>query len=295
VRIKTQLQALVGVGALAAFGLAQAGEMAVTSENEARDALNHPIASAKALTPAVIVNGYLGDVIGDVDFYTFEGTENDDVTIRVDGISGQEPFDAGVALFTSPDDSPDGTRTILDEDRGFMGELPTLENINLPYTGTYVIGVSNANRMFLSSGELDPNTAHIEITGDYALSIEGATSEPEIETISIAVNPGEDRKKLNPKANYLIPVAILSQPGFRALTVDRDSLTFGATGTEDSFSKCDYVGRDINGDNMIDLVCYFQNRKAGWDGSEDTGIVNGETTDGLQFTGKGGLNMVPKY
>ncbi|MET8761161.1 hypothetical protein [Lentzea sp. NPDC004782] len=51
------------------------------------------------------------------------------------------------------------------------------------------------------------------------------------------------------KKEGLIPVAILSTAEFNAVTqVDRTSLTFGATGLEQSLVRCGSPGEDVNDD-----------------------------------------------
>jgi hypothetical protein len=54
----------------------------------------------------------------------------------------------------------------------------------------------------------------------------------------VDVRPG-DQPVVNPRSRGMLPVAVLSQPGFDPVAdVDVDSLRFGVTGEEDSVVRC---------------------------------------------------------
>ena len=64
------------------------------------------------------------------------------------------------------------------------------------------------------------------------------------EYIDIDIKPGSHHNTINPKSKGKIPVAILSTEDFDAPSkVDRDSLTFGSTGEEDSLAFCNRKGK----------------------------------------------------
>ena len=74
-----------------------------------------------------------------------------------------------------------------------------------------------------------------------------------------------------------ITVAILSTVGFDAMTVDPNSLTFGATGKEKSLFRCRKHDKDINRDGRIDMVCYFKPDVASFQPGDLNGKLEGKT------------------
>ncbi|HKA39361.1 MAG TPA: DVUA0089 family protein [Burkholderiales bacterium] len=99
--------------------------------------------------------------------------------------------------------------------------------------------------------------------------------------------------RVYPQADGKIAVAILSSRTFNAMKVDKRSLTFGADGDEASYVDCHREGIDVNRDGRKDLVCRFDNRKAGFDVGDLEGILRG-TVDGIQFEGRAPLKVVMK-
>ena len=79
-----------------------------------------------------------------------------------------------------------------------------------------------------------------------------------VKEVSVDIKPGSDTNPINPNSNGNIPVAILSNPDYDALSmVDVTSLTFGRSGNEESLAFCNENGEDVNGDGLPDLVCHF--------------------------------------
>jgi hypothetical protein len=76
--------------------------------------------------------------------------------------------------------------------------------------------------------------------------------------------------------------------------VDRDSLTFGKSGEEDSLAFCMPWKMDVNGDHKKDLICYFFERKAGFTCGDTEGTLRGITKkDGKLFEGRDNVKIVP--
>jgi len=92
----------------------------------------------------------------------------------------------------------------------------------------------------------------------------------------------------------IIPVSILSAKNLNApKMVDEHSLTFGATGDEQSFAFCDRLNLDINRDRYRDLTCYFLKEHAGFECGNTTGILKGKTVDGMFIEGKDSVKVIP--
>ncbi len=100
----------------------------------------------------------------------------------------------------------------------------------------------------------------------------------------IDIRPGTSTNAIDPKGNGIIPVAVLSEPGFDApAQMDRASLTFGRTGSETSLASCSNTLEDISGDGLRDLVCNFDTAATGFRAGDTEGILAGQTVSGVQF------------
>jgi len=117
---------------------------------------------------------------------------------------------------------------------------------------------------------------------------------PVPEPVFIDIKPGTYPNSINPKSKGKIPVAILSTKDFNApKMVDRDSLTFGATGDEDSLAFCNPKGEYINGDRLKDLVCHFYTEDTEFLCGDTEGVLKGMTTDGALIEGRDSVRIVP--
>lgn len=287
------------LAALLAPGLAQA-----VSESEP----NHPIGQPQELEVVdqgsglggATVDGVIGNLSGtpvaDLDYFSFEGTEGDVVTLDIDmGMGGARSVDTIMAVFGP---GPAYAILRLNDDGGLpldSGSISRLDsritNFRLPATGSYVVGVSGYPRRFVNGGGVSSNTVGASGNGDYTLLVTGVTVP--VMQINIEIKPGSgDVAPINPKSKGKIPVALLGSSQFVVTDVDQASLGFGHSGNERSLFKCGDPD-DVNGDAFPDLVCHFQNQVAGWDSSDDEGIVKGKLDDGRKFEGRAWLKVVP--
>lgn len=105
------------------------------------------------------------------------------------------------------------------------------------------------------------------------------------------VKPRSFPSSINIKKEGLVPVAILSTAEFDAPTrVDQTSLTFGATGLEQSFVRCG-APEDVNDDGRADLVCQFDTAKTGLTCGMTTATLMGRTVDGRRFEGQDDVKL----
>ncbi len=65
--------------------------------------------------------------------------------------------------------------------------------------------------------------------------------------------------------------------------VDRSSVRYGATGTEDSVTGCRTQGEDVDRDGRSDLICHADTRLTGISCDTTVLVVTGRLTDGIRF------------
>lgn len=125
-----------------------------------------------------------------------------------------------------------------------------------------------------------------------AFEFEGGS---EVMQVTIDILPGSRVNTINLKHDRLIPVAILSTADFAAPEmVDRDSLTFGKTGDENSLVFCLKHGIKVNRDRLPDLVCYFTTSKTGFELGDTEGILKGMTVENISFQGSDSVKILKK-
>ena len=233
----------------------------------------------------------------------------------------------GTVLAQNPDGGTLDEGTLCDFDPliGFP------QQVNLPVDGTYYIVVTGWQDEVFSLGTVVFSPPTVNSNGPYTLLVSVTapaspdptpqpdptptpqpdptptptpdptpTPEPEplppqTQHITIDVRPGSrDIVPLNPNGHGTVPVALLSSKDFNALTVDQDSLRFGATGDEDSLVRCNKPSQraDVNHDGFADLVCHFDMQKANFQLGDAQAHVTG-TNAGTPFDGQGYLKVVP--
>jgi hypothetical protein len=120
-----------------------------------------------------------------------------------------------------------------------------------------------------------------------------AASIPPVIEVDIDIEPFSRSNIIILSKWGLISVAILSTENFDAPNeVERTSLTFGRTGSEDSLAFCFWWGLDINRDRHRDLVCYFWTKDTGFDVGDTQGILKGKTKDGMHIWGSDLVKIV---
>ena len=117
---------------------------------------------------------------------------------------------------------------------------------------------------------------------------------PPVTEVAIDIKPGSDPNSVNPKSKGKIPLAVLSALDFDAPNeIDRDSLTFGPTGDEESLAFCSPSAEDVNGDGYDDLVCHFYTQQAAFECGDADGILRGQTVDEKSIEGCDTVRIVP--
>lgn len=108
--------------------------------------------------------------------------------------------------------------------------------------------------------------------------------------VSIDLKPGDSPNSVNPRSHGVIPVAILSDSGFDATTVDPLSVRFGAGGAVPAHDTGEL--EDVNGDGRLDLVLHFRTQESGIACGDTSVSLTGKTLQGQAFRGSDSLVTV---
>ena len=110
--------------------------------------------------------------------------------------------------------------------------------------------------------------------------------------LGIDIKPASPTNHVNPNSRGRIKVAILSTPELDALTmIDRNTVRFGRTGTEESLLRCKKRGRDVNKDGLRDLICVFSIPLTGFQKGDQVGILSAQTVDGIALRGSDSIQV----
>jgi hypothetical protein len=147
--------------------------------------------------------------------------------------------------------------------------------------------------LFLVHSDFDVDTRVVN-TENMSETFVRYSTVPVPESVAIDIKPGSDPNSINPKSKGNIPVAIISTQEFYAPEmVNEDSLTFGATGEEDSLVFCNAEGEDVNGDGLEDLVCHFYTQLTGFRCDDTEGVLKGMTMDGALIEKTDSVRIIP--
>jgi len=113
--------------------------------------------------------------------------------------------------------------------------------------------------------------------------------------VSLDIKPGSSQNTINLSSAGVVPVAILSTPTFSAKTIDPDTLFLagapvGVAGRSGKF-LCQM--RDVNWDNVDDLVCDFDTAQFLIHTGETLAELVGKTITGVPIRGQDIIRIVP--
>lgn len=260
------------------------------------DSFSQPQDLTSENSSGLSIKGAIGVVGGlandDVDFYMIHARQGNVLTFAVnDGMGGAGSINAIIALY-------DMNGTLLSKSY-IVNEDPHIDDYPMPADGRYIVGVTAYPRSFSDAGSGTQEILAFSWApppgGDYVLNITGS-QDTSVEFINIDVKPGKRGvdAPLNPRSHGEIPVALLSSPSFKPMTVDISSLRFGSTGSENSLTKCNKSGADLNHDGELDLICHFATDKANFTNNSVEGFVSGKVNNaagGREFKGHGPLKV----
>lgn len=104
--------------------------------------------------------------------------------------------------------------------------------------------------------------------------------------VQVDVKPGSDPNSISLRSSGTIPAAVLSSSTLDAPEeVEISSLTFGATGNENSLGFCN-PAEDVNKDGFLDLVCHFEAQRTNFTLQDTQAILKGRLLDGTSIEGR---------
>lgn len=296
----------IRIAVAAAFFAASAASGVALAADEVEQ--NYPTASAQRLTVgsdrSAAVNGIVGrltgSTVGDVDYYSFYAAEGDSLELDIDNTRNPSGnvVDTVLHLY-GPNNAfiidNDDMSTSMPVDEGSATRRDSFISHKATKSGIYTVGVTGyprkLSRTALGEPAIIDKPSPPLSNGPYTLNIRGVT--PLVQRINIDIKPGSgDTAPMNPKSKGNVPVALLGASDFDAMSVNPNTLTFGATGEERSWLRCGKEGTDVNGDGKLDLVCHFENQAMNFDPSDESGILRGKTKHGTAFEGVGRLKVV---
>jgi hypothetical protein len=102
---------------------------------------------------------------------------------------------------------------------------------------------------------------------------------------TLDIKPGSTTNPINLKTEGVITVALLSEPGFDATSIEPGTVCFGDAEAADQ-RDCTERHRgghvqDVNADGRPDLVLHYETRETGIDPQDATACATGRTSAGV--------------
>lgn len=143
------------------------------------------------------------------------------------------------------------------------------------------------------TGQAGKAYSFYSVARDYAGNAEDPPAIPDASTmieeaageilVQIDIKPGSLPNSINPGSRGRTPVAVLTTGSFDAVTVDRTTVRFGATGKESSPAHS--ALEDVDGDGDVDLILHFETEKTGIRCGDTSAALTGRTLSGRAIRG----------
>lgn len=286
-------------------GVAQAKEVAEKERNDGGPDPTNPMYAAQVLNPdaeGVVVKpariGPLDSTVKeDVDYYkfTYQG-DGGPATFTVQMCASVPAKSASAVMALIRLQNGVGAERLVSAVTKWPPGKPcqdALITTSALTKGTeYVIAVTDAPADFTVSGtymEPYPYTSNFDYTL-VATGLKAAVTE-----VGVLVKPHHRRGSLpvNLVKNHgKLKVAVLGSDTFDVAKIDTSSLSFGATGDENSITRCKEELKDVNKDGNLDLVCRFDVAYTGLTTASTSAVLKGKTKDGEDIQGTGTVKVI---
>jgi hypothetical protein len=162
------------------------------------------------------------------------------------------------------------------------------QSVNVGQTWQQIVILEGpaASTMTMHNGTLYLGTQHTASNSAYIYRAKLITE------VEIDIKPGSDPNSINLCSHGVVPVAILSEDGFDATTVDPQSVEFaGATIGLRGKGVLQYSLEDVDGDGDTDFVAHIPVENLDLEADSTQASVNG-SADGVLFEGTDWVNIV---
>jgi hypothetical protein len=114
--------------------------------------------------------------------------------------------------------------------------------------------------------------------------------------VAIVIKPGSDPNAINLGSNGVIPVAILSAPGFEATGVDPTTVSLAGSGVAvRGKGRALANAEDVNADGLLDLVVHVETENLDPAAFQDgQAILTAFTFAGQEIQGSDEITIVPQ-
>lgn len=312
---------LGGLVASLLFAHGIAGAVSEAEPNDTMAQAQELVITGTGATVSAMIGTAAGGMTTDLDVYAFEGSVDNVPSIMVisDG-----SWDTLVGLYDSAGNLLDSNDDAWPMNPGSVSGLDSrIDTYKLPANGRYYVAVTSIPRYLGDNCTVVMNVD--ALAGAYTLVISGVTvpapapapdptptpdptpvpdptpappptTDAGVVTIKVLHWPGNNPQDAHGnKLRHPIPVAILSSADFDAMSVDPNSLRFGATGDEESLMRCRIRGQRIRADDvkdhMKDLVCYFNPERTRFGVGDVQGRLKGKTMKGDAIEGSASLKI----
>jgi len=148
------------------------------------------------------------------------------------------------------------------------------------FTASLISPVGSSQRAIISANVWTTAGSHVDWDYIYV--------EPSVRRVEIDIKPGSFPNSINPKSKGNVPVAILSDSGFDATTVDRSTVVFAGA----SPLLIGKTPEDVNGDGLLDVVLHFNTQSLNLKPGDTEACLNGKTLGGQDFEGCDSVRIV---
>jgi hypothetical protein len=152
---------------------------------------------------------------------------------------------------------------------------------------------------YIQDPDIDPATGKCRVGKDCVdLWIGAVSSKPftlTLKKVEIDIKPGRYPNSVNLGIGGKVPVAIFSMKNFDARTVDPTSVTLKGN-QSNKRSTCPPTGskKDVNGDDLQDLVVHFETECLQLMGKDTEAVLVGKTYGGNTVIGRDSVKIVQK-
>lgn len=117
---------------------------------------------------------------------------------------------------------------------------------------------------------------------------------PEVVTVQIDIMPGGNPNTINLRLRGTLPVAILSQNGFDATSVDPATIKLAGAAVAMRGNGTPMASlEDVNDDGSLDLIVHVRREQIQLSPGDTVAVLEGKTYDGLVISGSDSVKVVP--